>query len=104
MFTTINRSALSAVAAIGVAEYALGLLPVGTHHWDKFVTPAELKQALIAAHPSIEVDATTGLMYDPVLTRRWSIAPPSLPLINYAVTAFRTPKAVEVAETNVEDE
>ncbi len=40
--STLNRTAASyGVAKLG-AEYMLGLLPVGTHEWRKFITPREL--------------------------------------------------------------
>ena len=44
--TTINRSTRSWLLAIIGAEYVLGLLPKGTHEWDKFLTPGELGDML----------------------------------------------------------
>ena len=43
---TINRTLKSFALAIVGAEYILGLLPRGTHHWDKLVRPDELETAL----------------------------------------------------------
>src|SRR5256885_2859349 len=43
---TINRTLKSFALAIVGAEYILGLLPRGTHHWDKLVRPDELEAAL----------------------------------------------------------
>ena len=43
---TINRTVKSFAFAIVGAEYILGLLPRGTHHWDKLVRPDELEAAL----------------------------------------------------------
>jgi 2-polyprenyl-6-hydroxyphenyl methylase/3-demethylubiquinone-9 3-methyltransferase len=40
--STLNRTRRSFVVAKLGAEYLLRLLPVGTHDWKKFVTPAEL--------------------------------------------------------------
>ena len=40
--STLNRTWRSLAAAKLGAEYVLRLLPVGTHDWRKFVTPAEL--------------------------------------------------------------
>ena len=40
--STLNRTARSLVTAKLGAEYFLRLLPVGTHDWRRFVTPAEL--------------------------------------------------------------
>jgi 2-polyprenyl-6-hydroxyphenyl methylase/3-demethylubiquinone-9 3-methyltransferase len=42
---TINRTLKSFALAIVGAEYILGLLPRGTHHWDKLVRPDELESA-----------------------------------------------------------
>ena len=46
------------------AEYVLGLLPVGTHDWRRFVTPAEL-----GAHgrsAGLRVTASVGMVFDPL--------------------------------------
>ena len=40
--STVNRTRRSWLTAIAGAEYVLRLLPVGTHDWKKFMTPAEL--------------------------------------------------------------
>ena len=40
---TLNRTFKSFGLAIIGAEYLLGWLPKGTHQWEKFITPAELK-------------------------------------------------------------
>jgi 2-polyprenyl-6-hydroxyphenyl methylase / 3-demethylubiquinone-9 3-methyltransferase len=39
---TLNRTARSLALAIVGAEYVLGWIPRGTHHWQKFVSPSEL--------------------------------------------------------------
>jgi 2-polyprenyl-6-hydroxyphenyl methylase/3-demethylubiquinone-9 3-methyltransferase len=46
---TINRTLKSFAFAIVGAEYVLGWLPRGTHHWEKFITPEELERYLVAA-------------------------------------------------------
>ena len=46
LLTTLNRTFLSFVQAIVVAEYILNLLPRGTHRWSKFLQPDELRQIL----------------------------------------------------------
>ena len=43
---TLNRTLKSFALAIVGAEYILRWLPVGTHRWDKFVTPNELEIAM----------------------------------------------------------
>ena len=40
---TINRNLKSYLFAIIGAEYILRWLPIGTHDWDKFLTPNELE-------------------------------------------------------------
>ena len=49
VLSTINRTLKSYALAIVAAEYVLGWLPRGTHQWDRFVTPDELKRHLEAA-------------------------------------------------------
>jgi 2-polyprenyl-6-hydroxyphenyl methylase / 3-demethylubiquinone-9 3-methyltransferase len=44
--TTINRTLKSFALVIVGAEYVLRWLPVGTHRWDKFVTPDELEASI----------------------------------------------------------
>ena len=43
---TLNRTLKSFALAIVGAEYMLRWLPVGSHRWDKFVTPNELEIAM----------------------------------------------------------
>ena len=43
---TINKTLKSYVFAIVGAEYILRWLPIGTHEWEKFVKPEELKNIL----------------------------------------------------------
>jgi 2-polyprenyl-6-hydroxyphenyl methylase/3-demethylubiquinone-9 3-methyltransferase len=45
---TINRTLKSFAFVIVGAEYIINLLPRGTHHWDKLITPDELADALEA--------------------------------------------------------
>jgi len=66
--STLNRTVRSlAVAKLG-AEYLLRLLPVGTHDWQKFVTPAELGGQAKAA--GFRVADISGMMFDR-RSRRW---------------------------------
>ena len=43
---TINRTFESYIKAIVGAEYILRWLPIGTHDWQKFLTPSEIEQHL----------------------------------------------------------
>jgi 2-polyprenyl-6-hydroxyphenyl methylase/3-demethylubiquinone-9 3-methyltransferase len=66
--TTINRTLKSFALAIVGAEYILRWLPVGTHRWEKLVTPDELETAIKAG--GLEVVEESGIMYD-VLHDQW---------------------------------
>jgi 2-polyprenyl-6-hydroxyphenyl methylase/3-demethylubiquinone-9 3-methyltransferase len=66
--STLNRTARSLMIAKFGAEYVLRLLPVGTHDWRRFVTPAELARDGRAA--GLRLVATAGMSFDP-LRRRW---------------------------------
>ncbi|HXY90581.1 MAG TPA: bifunctional 2-polyprenyl-6-hydroxyphenol methylase/3-demethylubiquinol 3-O-methyltransferase UbiG [Xanthobacteraceae bacterium] len=61
--TTINRTLKSFAFVIVGAEYILRWLPVGTHCWDKFVSPQELDAALSAS--GLAVVEESGIQYDP---------------------------------------
>lgn len=49
-FSTLNRTMKSYLLGIVAAEYILRWAPKGTHHWDQFVRPEELTQALEGAN------------------------------------------------------
>jgi len=66
--STLNRTARSFLAAKLAAEYLLRWLPVGTHDWRRFITPAEMGALLRGA--SLRVADITGLVFDP-LALRW---------------------------------
>jgi 2-polyprenyl-6-hydroxyphenyl methylase/3-demethylubiquinone-9 3-methyltransferase len=66
--TTINRTMKSFALAIVGAEYILRWLPVGTHTWDKFVTPEEMRRQF-AANGMSEIDRG-GIIFNP-LSGEW---------------------------------
>lgn len=68
VLSTLNRTRRSWLTAKIGAEYVLRMLPVGTHDWNAFITPAELAAMLRIA--GLRVGPTTGLVVDP-LTGRW---------------------------------
>jgi 2-polyprenyl-6-hydroxyphenyl methylase/3-demethylubiquinone-9 3-methyltransferase len=45
ILSTPNRTAASRLLLVGAAE-AIGMIPRGTHHWEDFVTPDELRELL----------------------------------------------------------
>ena len=65
--STINRTARSWLLAIVGAEYVLRVLPVGTHRWRQFVTPAELDAA--ATRAGLRPLQRLGMRYLPLLHR-----------------------------------
>jgi 2-polyprenyl-6-hydroxyphenyl methylase / 3-demethylubiquinone-9 3-methyltransferase len=68
ILSTLNRTRRSWLTAKVGAEYVLRMLPVGTHDWNAFITPAELATMMRAA--GLRVGATTGLVASP-LTGQW---------------------------------
>ncbi|WP_137391818.1 bifunctional 2-polyprenyl-6-hydroxyphenol methylase/3-demethylubiquinol 3-O-methyltransferase UbiG [Rhodoligotrophos defluvii] len=64
VLATLNRTFRSFALAIIGAEYVLGWLPRGTHHWEKFITPDEL-EALCRAAGLASCDLT-GIVFNPL--------------------------------------
>jgi 2-polyprenyl-6-hydroxyphenyl methylase/3-demethylubiquinone-9 3-methyltransferase len=71
LLSTINRTLKAYLLAIVGAEYVLRWLPMGTHRWERFVTPAELARHLQAA--GFGAPAFKGLVYSP-LGDAWSLS------------------------------
>lgn len=86
-FSTINRNPKAFLFAILGAEYVLGLLPRGTHTYERFIRPAEL--AAWCRHAGLEVRDLTGLRYNP-LTRKYSLHAGDVD-VNYLLHAGRDP-------------
>jgi 2-polyprenyl-6-hydroxyphenyl methylase/3-demethylubiquinone-9 3-methyltransferase len=84
VFATINRTLKAYALAIVGAEYILRWLPRGTHNWEKFVRPAELKAALAAT--GLVPAAETGVVYDPLADR---LKPAADMDVNYMLAARR---------------
>ena len=84
VLSTINRTLKSYALAIVGAEYILRWLPVGTHQWDRFVTPDELTRHAEAA--GLATSAREGLVYNP-LTDAWSLSQDLD--VNYMASASR---------------
>ena len=83
--TTINKTQLSWLVAIVGAEYVAGLLPRGTHQWDKFISPERIS-AVLAEH-GCQTRLVHGMMYNP-LTNNWGWAP--LSSVNFALHAVKS--------------
>lgn len=63
-FSTINRSLAAYLGAVLMAEYVLGLLPKGTHRYERFIKPAEL-MGMVRSTSSLVLKDLSGLFYDP---------------------------------------
>jgi 2-polyprenyl-6-hydroxyphenyl methylase / 3-demethylubiquinone-9 3-methyltransferase len=84
VLSTLNRTLKAYALAIIGAEFILRWLPVGTHNWNRFVTPQELRGALASA--GLKLTDTRGMVYDP-LADRWSLSADTD--VNYLATALR---------------
>jgi 2-polyprenyl-6-hydroxyphenyl methylase/3-demethylubiquinone-9 3-methyltransferase len=82
---TLNRTLKSFALAIVGAEYILRWLPVGSHRWDKFVTPNELEIAMELG--GLRVTASQGVIYN-IIADRWQLSNDTD--VNYMLVAERT--------------
>lgn len=63
-FSTINRGPRAWAVAVVGAEYLLGAVPKGTHHYEGFIRPSELDAW--ARRNGLALQDLTGLHYDPL--------------------------------------
>ena len=68
---TLNRTLKSYIFAIIGAEYILRWLPIGTHEWNKFLTPEELTN--FGRKNSLVVEKIDGMVFNP-LSNRWKVS------------------------------
>ncbi|CAJ1930353.1 unnamed protein product [Cylindrotheca closterium] len=71
--STINRTTKSKAVAIVGAEYIMRYLPVGTHDWNQFKSPEEVR-ALVEASGLQEVDVQGMILTSPPFQGRWDWA------------------------------
>jgi 2-polyprenyl-6-hydroxyphenyl methylase/3-demethylubiquinone-9 3-methyltransferase len=69
-FSTINRNPKAYLFAVVGAEYVLGLLPKGTHDYQRFIKPSEL--ARWSRDAGLRTDELIGMTYHP-LTKRYAL-------------------------------
>ena len=81
---TINKNLKSYIFAILGAEYILRWLPIGTHNWDKFLTPQELK--IIANKNNFKLDETVGMKFN-LFSKKWAKSNDSS--VNYISTFLK---------------
>ena len=68
---TLNKTLKSYIFAIVGAEYILRWLPIGTHEWEKFVTPKELISIL--KKNNLTLDKVDGMKFN-FFTDKWNIS------------------------------
>ena len=84
VLSTLNRTLKAYALAIIGAELILRWLPLGTHNWNRFVTPDELRGAIRGA--GLTPTDVTGMVYNP-LADEWRLARDTD--VNYFATATR---------------
>jgi 2-polyprenyl-6-hydroxyphenyl methylase/3-demethylubiquinone-9 3-methyltransferase len=82
ILSTPNRTSWSRLIMIGLGE-GTGRIPKGTHDWEKFISPYELKA--LVADAGLEVVDTTGISWTP--TRGFALTDDLS--LNYLMTAKR---------------
>jgi len=65
---TINKNLKSYVFAILGAEYILRWLPIGTHNWDKFLSPRDLE--ILTIKNGFKLDETVGMTFN-IFLKKW---------------------------------
>ena len=65
---TINKNLKSYMFAIVGAEYILRWLPIGTHHWEKFLTPQSLEK--IVTKNKFTANEVVGMKFN-LLSKKW---------------------------------
>jgi len=68
---TINKTFKSYMFAIVGAEYVLRWLPIGTHEWEKFVKPEELK--IILSKNNLTLKKLDGINFN-IIKNEWNIS------------------------------
>ena len=82
---TINKTLKSYLFAIIGAEYILKWLPIGTHDWDKFVKPNQLRE--IAKQNSLKFNKLDGVKLD-LFLNKWKLSKDSS--VNYISNFIKT--------------
>ena len=84
LVATINKNLKSYLFAILGAEYILKWLPIGTHDWEKFLTPQKLKT--IATRNNFTMDEVVGMKFN-LFSKKWQKSTDSS--VNYISTFLR---------------
>ena len=83
-FSTLNRNPKSYLLAVIGAEYALNMLPRGTHDYAKFIKPSELAQS--CRNAGLSVTDIIGMSYNP-LNKAYSLGKDTD--VNYMISCCR---------------
>ena len=81
---TLNKTLKSYIFAIVGAEYVLRWLPIGTHDWEKFVRPEDLKKIL--SKNNLKLEKLDGMNFN-IIKDEWSVS--SDTSINYIVKSVK---------------
>ena len=81
---TLNKTLKSYMFAIVGAEYVLRWLPIGTHDWEKFVRPEDLKKIL--SKNNLKLEKLDGMNFN-IIKDEWSVS--SDTSINYIIKSVR---------------
>ena len=81
---TLNKTLKSYIFAIIGAEYILRWLPIGTHDWEKFVKPEDLKKVLFKNN--LQIEKLDGMNFN-MIKDEWSVSKDTS--INYIAKAIK---------------
>ena len=81
---TLNKTLKSYMFAIIGAEYVLRWLPIGTHDWEKFVKPVDLKNIL--HKNNLKLEKLDGMNFN-IIKDEWSVS--SDTSINYIAKSIK---------------
>jgi len=81
---TLNKTLKSYMFAIIGAEYVLRWLPIGTHDWEKFVKPEDLKKIL--SKNNLKLEKLDGMNFN-MMKDEWNVS--SDTSINYIVKSIK---------------
>ena len=81
---TLNKTLKSYIFAIIGAEYVLRWLPIGTHDWEKFVKPEDLKKVLFKNN--LQIEKLDGMNFN-MIKDEWNVSKDTS--INYIAKAIK---------------
>ena len=81
---TLNKTLKSYLFAIIGVEYVLRWLPIGTHDWEKFIKPDDLKKILVKNN--LNVEKLDGMNFN-IIKDEWNVSKDTS--INYIAKAIK---------------